>query len=275
LVARELERLWEAALRHEQHEQEEYARFRRERPVALTADERAAILRLAEDVPGRWDAPEMTPQDRQEIVRTLLERITVDGQGDSEQVEVTLHGAGGVTSGQRLRRPVSRDDQLSHYQVLLTRIGELHRAGHNFVHIAAYLNREGFSPPKRTQRFTGSIVARLLRQRGLHGLRPRAQGEMTVLPLHEYWLTEVARRVKMPIATLHKWQRLGWVHSRKVAVAGGRWAIWADLSELERLRRLRAYKRKWPESHYPRELPTPKPRTPERLFVPRAHLFTW
>ena len=29
-------------------------------------------------------------------------------------------------------------------------------------------------------------------------------------------------------ATLYKWQRLGWVHSRKVEGSGGRWAIWAD-----------------------------------------------
>jgi Recombinase len=45
LVARELERLWEEALRHEPHEQEAYARFRREQPAECTAQERDAILR--------------------------------------------------------------------------------------------------------------------------------------------------------------------------------------------------------------------------------------
>src|SRR5256886_1585592 len=39
LVARELERHWEEALRHEQQLQEEYARFRRERPRELTSPE--------------------------------------------------------------------------------------------------------------------------------------------------------------------------------------------------------------------------------------------
>ena len=63
----------------------------------------------------------------------------------------------------------------------------------------------------------------------------------------------------MPIATLHKWQRLGWVHSRKVTVASGRWALWAA-DELERLRQLRAYQRKWPEPRYPQALTTPKRR---------------
>jgi hypothetical protein len=67
----------------------------------------------------------------------------------------------------------------------------------------------------------------------------------------------------MPIATLHKWQRLGWVYSRKVAVASGRWAIWANDDELTRLRRLRAYHRKWPEPRYPQTLTTPTRRDME------------
>jgi hypothetical protein len=260
LVARELERLWEEALRHEQHEQEAYARFRREQPAECTAQERDAILRLAHDVPGLWHAPETTPQDRQEIVRMLLKRVTVDVQGDSEQVEVTLHWAGGVRSQHDLKRPVARYEQLSTYPMLIARIDTLRQEGVSFEQIAQHLNHEGFSPPKRTARFTGSMGARLLSPRGLHGPRPRAMLDGIVLHPHEYWLTDFARRLNMPIATVHKWQRWGWVHSRKVVVAAGRWAIWADDDELERLRRLRAYKRKWPEPRYPAALTTPKRR---------------
>jgi len=70
----------------------------------------------------------------------------------------------------------------------------------------------------------------------------------------------LARLLDMPISTLHKWQRQGWIHSRKVAVASGRWAVWADGDELERLRRLRVQKRKWPQPYYPVALTTPKHR---------------
>jgi DNA invertase Pin-like site-specific DNA recombinase len=260
LVARELERHWEEALRHEQQLQEEYARFRRERPLELTAPEREAILRLAQDVPAVWQAPETTAQDRQEIVRLLVERVTVNVHEDSEQVDVTLQWAGGVTSAHRLRRPVARYDQLSTYPVLLAHIDGLRQTGHSFAQIAVHLNRAGFAPPKRTERFTGETVARLLSRQGLHGPRPRAMDEASVLSPHEYWLADLAREVPMPIATLHKWQRLGWVHSRKVPVASGRWALWADADELARLRQLRAYQRKWPEPRYPQALTTPQRR---------------
>ena len=262
LVARELERQWEEALRHEQLEHEAYARFRREQPAELTASERDAIRRLAHDMPGLWAASETTAQDRQEIVRLLLEQVTVDVQGDSEQVDVTLHWAGGVESQHRVIRPVARYEQLSTYPQLLTRIDTLHGEGVSFEQIAAHLNREGFYPPKRTDRFSAAMVAGILSRRGLHGPRPRAMVDGAVLTPHEYWLTDLARELAMPIATLHKWQRSGWVQSRKVAVAAGRWAIWADEEERERLRRLRAYQRKWPEPRYPEVLTTPKAHAP-------------
>ena len=125
LVARELEKGWEKALRHEQHEHEAYARFRQERPAELTPRQRDAIRRLSHDVPGLWHAPPTTAKDRQEIVRLLLERVTVDVQGESEQVAVTLQWAGGCRSAHNVIRPVGRYTQLSTYPVLLSRIDAL------------------------------------------------------------------------------------------------------------------------------------------------------
>jgi hypothetical protein len=139
----------------------------------------------------------------------------------------------------------------------------LYEAGLSFAQIAVELNRDGLAPPKRTQRFTGGMVVRLLSHRGLQGSRPRSMGASSVLQVYEYWLTDLARRLTMPCATLYKWQRLGWVHSRKVEVSGGRWAIWADDDELARLGQLRTHQRKWPEPGYPAALTRPKAREPE------------
>jgi hypothetical protein len=136
--------------------------------------------------------------------------------------------------------------------------------------VAAPLNRDGFAPPKRPERFSGSLIARLLSHRGLHGPRPRTMVDTTVLQSHEYWLTDVASTMNMPMATVHKWPRLGWVHRRKVAVAAGRWAIWADDNELERLRRLRTSTRQWPEPRYPAALTMPTPRDDVRSTTATA-----
>ena len=173
LVWRELERQWEETLRHEQLEQEAYARFCREPPSELTASERDAIRRLAQDVPSLWVSGEMSAKDRQKIVRLLLDPITIDMQSDSEKVDVTLHGCGGNQSHHRVIRAVARYDPLSTDSHLRVRIDTLHDHGVSCEQMAIHLNHEGFYPPKRSHRFSGEMVAGLLSRRGLHGPRPR------------------------------------------------------------------------------------------------------
>ena len=185
-----MERQGEETLRHEPPRQEEYARCRRERPLELTAPEREAILRLAQDVPAVWQAPATTAQDRQESVRLLGERVTVKVHEASEQVEGTLPGAGGVPRAHHRRRRVARYDQLSTSPALGAHIDRLRQTGHSFAQSAAHLHRAGCAPPKRTERFTGETVARLLRRQGVHGPRPRARDEASVLSPHEYWLAD-------------------------------------------------------------------------------------
>ena len=124
------------------------------------------------------------------------------------------------------------------------------------------LNAEGFHPPKRSRRFTKAILSRFLRERGVRtGALPRSVTDGEHLEADEWWLADLAAELGMPIATLHRWQRVGWVTSRKVTAAGGRWAIFADADEFVRLRRLRDSPRGWPQP-YPTELITPseKPR---------------
>ncbi len=257
LVARELERRWEAALGEQRQVEEAYDRFCQEQPAELTATQREAILRLAEDVPHLWHARTTTPQDRQEILRLLLEQVTVAVEGESEQVAVTLHWAGGQVSHHRLIRPVACYEQLSYYGPLRARVAALQAQGCTCPEIARHLNAEGFLPPKRTNRFTAPMVTRFLIDEGLHIPRPQSAAQGPLLRKHELWLTELAVRLNIPLATLHKWQRMGWLRSRKVVQAGGRWAIWADEAELTRLRQLRAYRRQWPNPRYPQELTTP------------------
>jgi hypothetical protein len=108
-------------------------------------------------------------------------------------------------------------------------------------------------------------LSRFLRERGVRsGSLPRSVTDERHLRANEWWLANLAAELSMPIATLHRWQRVGWIMSRKVTAAGGRCAIDADADELLRLRRLRDSPRGWPQP-YPTELITPKPRTEETI----------
>jgi DNA invertase Pin-like site-specific DNA recombinase len=261
LVARELERRWDEAIRADEQLQVDHGRFQRQCPTQLSSPERDQILALSGDLQGLWAADTTTPEDRQAVARLLLEQVTVTVEGDTDRLDVELRWAGGFVSRHALVRPVQTYGQLSNYDQLVARIDALRDERKTLSEIAATLNAEGFHPPKRTFRFTAGILSRFLRDRGVRtGPSSRSVTEEHHLQANEWWLADLAAELSMPTATLHRWQRVGWVLSRKVTTAGGRWAIYADADQLHRLRRLRDSPRGWPQP-YPTELITPKPRT--------------
>lgn len=260
LVARELERRWEEALKEQRGLEEEYARFRRGQPEGLSAEEREQIRSLAGDLPALWQAATTTAADRQRIVRLLVEAVVVTVAGASEQTEVTIRWAGGSASRHELVRPVQRYEQMSGCAQLLNRIHELRIGLSSLKEIAERLNREGFRPPKRSRTFNAGMVGRLLAKSGRGGPRPRAVEEPGLLRESEWLLSDLARKMDMPQATLHRWVRVGWVQARKLSTRGGHWVIWADADELDRMARLRTCPRGWSDEPVFAKLTKPKAR---------------
>jgi hypothetical protein len=142
----------------------------------------------------------------------------------------------------------------------MDRVLELHRAGRTSREIADHLNKEGFHPAKRRETFNSSMVRQMLSRQFRSGPRPRALTEASPLQDHEWWLTDLARELGMPVPTVHTWVRRGWITSRKLAGVGGRWVLWADNQELDRLRSLRASPRGWFNQPDRPELTIPKAR---------------
>jgi len=174
---------------------------------------------------------------------------------DSEFVGVTIHWAGGFESQHEIVRPVATYAQLRDFEQLLDRVAELREAGQAAPQIAETLNAEGFKPPKRSGQFTTPVVYQLLKRRGLIG-NERSHDEL--LERQEWWLTDLARELKMGHLKLRDWACRGWVHSRKTPVQG-RWILWADKDEVRRLRKLLAASRRGINA-YASELKKPKKR---------------
>jgi len=257
LVARQLEADWEAALAETARLEADYQRFTEEQPAALTAAERAAIQALAADLPQVWHAPSTTQADRKELLRILIEDITVSVAGNSELVDVTITWAGGHrTSGQAVR-PVGRLDQLSYYQALLARVTELAAAGRNSVQIADALNAAGFRPPKRTSRFTGGQVRTLISQRNIRSHRKGRPAALSGLAPGEWSVPGLSAELGMPTASIYNWIYRGWITARH-APGTRNWIITADHDQMRQLRERRArppgyYARaRWaPQEHQP------------------------
>jgi hypothetical protein len=95
LVARQLAKDWEDALLAHRHLQEEYARFVQAQPPLLSCAEREAIAQLAQNIPALWHAPTTTMTERKEIVRQIIQRVIVAGEGRSERLQITIEWVGG------------------------------------------------------------------------------------------------------------------------------------------------------------------------------------
>jgi DNA invertase Pin-like site-specific DNA recombinase len=240
LVVRTLERDWEQALAEADQIERDYQRFRTATPPLLTGAERAAIRTIATDLPALWHAPTTSVTDRKELLRLLIERITVCVVGTSELVEVAITWAGGHTTTGHAVRPAARLDQLSYLPRLLEMVTELAAAGADTRQIADALNHQGLRPPKRTSRFQPQQVRTLMNTHGIHAparrARPRA---LDTLDPHQWTVSDLAAELGMPTATLHNWIYRGWVNAEKPP-GTNLWAIHADPDELRRLREMRA-----------------------------------
>ncbi len=255
LVARELERRWEDALKAQRQLEDEYERWRRTAPVALSDRSSAAIRALASDLPAVWSAATTTPAHRRRIVRMLVERVAVTVDRATDRVDVTVRWAGGGEQSHRLIRPVTRYCQRSDYPRLVTRLRELSAARVRVAAIAEQLNADGFRPPKRTDRFTKGIVQRLMAALGLSREPP---GSDAGLSANEYRPAGLAQRLGIGRDTIRRWIRVGWVHVRRDE--NGHHVVWADADELRRLRALHRVPRTWANKARLAKLRTPKPR---------------
>jgi hypothetical protein len=256
LVARELERRWEDALKAQRQLDDEYDRWQRAAPVKLSDTAVSSIRALASDLPAVWAAATTTPADRQRIARLLLEKVVVTVDKASERVDVRLHWVGGAIRPHTIARPVMRYSQQSDYPRLVARLRELCAGRLNSAAIAGRLNAEGFRPPKRAGRFTGEMVRRLTAQLGL--ARRERHGSAAGLGPDEYRPMGLARRLGVSRDAVRGWVRRGWVTTR--TDADGHHVIWADADELRRLGQLPGLRPSWANRERLAALRRPKPR---------------
>jgi uncharacterized protein YndB with AHSA1/START domain len=242
LVGRTLERQWEQALAEHARLSAEYERFQRNQPRSLTAAEVSAIRELAHDLPGIWSAA--TQEERQTLIRLLLERVTVEVIDDSEQVRVICHWHGGHQTLHRLVRPVARLDQLSTYQELIARAIELRHAGKDCAAIADVLNQEGWRPPKRRDTFNAPMVQHLL---GKVGTTKYKRRPVVIERQPDEWaIVELARHLAMPASTLYNWVQQGRLQSRMVCHKGMTFRlVHADEATIAAFKMIRATPAPW------------------------------
>ncbi len=93
LVAAELERRWNEAMRIEAGLAEELSTLKSAKTRFLTHTTKAELLALGEDLPRLWDHPSTPPELKKRILRIVLKEIIVRTHGDT--IQMVLHWQGG------------------------------------------------------------------------------------------------------------------------------------------------------------------------------------
>jgi excisionase family DNA binding protein len=164
LIAAQLEKSWEAALRRVEDCE---ARLEAQRTPDATAT--PDFTGLAGDLEAAWNAPGTSMRARQRLVRALITDIVADVDEAAREVVLVIHWRGGQHSHLRVRKPRTGEHgcRASHEALAVVRS----MAGRwNDDHIAASLNRMGMRTGQGRS-WTGRRVRSLRETHGIHAYR--------------------------------------------------------------------------------------------------------
>ena len=220
LIAAQLEKHWEGALRRVEACRERLATVNAPEPTAPMPD----FGGLAEDLAAAWSAPGVTTRARQQLIRALVADIIADVDEATREVVLTIHWRGGQHSQLRVRKPKTGehgcrtpDEALAVMARMATRFSD--------ADIAATLNRMGVRTGQG-KTWTAHRVGSIRKVHGMHAFRSAEKDGV--------WLTMREAAAKLGV-TSHVIRRLiqdGALPAEQV-VRGAPWQIEAWNLETE------------------------------------------
>ena len=194
LVAAELERRWEAALRDLKEAEE---RFQHEQeqprgPEELSAEERQAFLQAGKTIPELWSQGRLTPQQKKAFLRTLIDKVVVH-RSAPDTLHVRIVWRGGDTTTTLLPVTVGALARLSSAAAMEKEVLELAHQGKSDEEIAAALTRRGYRSPKHAAVLPSTVRILRLRHRLL---RDRSQSHPRQIPGY-LTVSQIARSLRI------------------------------------------------------------------------------
>jgi DNA invertase Pin-like site-specific DNA recombinase len=200
LVAAELERRWETALRDLQ-QAEASLQDHRQSPVIgeeIPADLQATFSRLGQKLPELWPTEVLSRTQKKALRRCLLDKVVVHRVG-RDQVQIRIVWRGEEVTACMIPIPVGSLADLSTSQELEARVLELYQAGKTDEDIVRELSAAGFRSPMHQELLVSTVRGLRLKHRRFqtrHQSHPRSvKGSLTV--------TQVAQRLGLSVHWLY------------------------------------------------------------------------
>ena len=221
LVARSLERDWEARLVALRQAEADLAAQRSRRPAVLTEEEVAWLSRAGADLRAVFDADTTTIRERKQLLRLLVSEVVITVDRDAAQAAVRIRWEGGTHTEITVALPRRGVDS-----AIRTEADTLERLRRLAVHyddatIARLLARQGVMTATGLP-FTRDRVGSLRRKHGITG--PTALVGPVGDDEHMVSIAEAETLLGTSRATLYRWLASGFIRGEQHG-PGGPWRI--------------------------------------------------
>jgi DNA invertase Pin-like site-specific DNA recombinase len=221
LVARGLEAEWESALRELKAAEAELANREHSRPRRLSGEERDSILSLGQDLKGVWSAPSTNDRDRKELMRTLLEEVTLSVEREKSNAHLMLRWRGGLLSEFDVPLPRSHPAPIRTAEDTIDLLRRL-AAHYSDAVIAGILNRQGRKTATGLS-FTANRVSSLRTHWSIPCFVPSQQANDAQCVT----VDRAAQALGVAPSSLHRWLNDGFIAGEQIT-PGAPWRIRLD-----------------------------------------------
>ena len=222
LVARSLERVWEAKLRGLEAVEQAYDAWQREQVGPLGEAECAEVSALAQDLPRLWHAA--TAAERKRILRLVIRDVVLDQKRERGRVWMRITWQTGATNEYQMQRHVRSYADCSSAEQLRQRVQDLNAAGKMDQEVADILNAEGIISARGVP-FRGGTVHLLRKQWGIRTVKINGKdANPSRWPDGSYSVQGTAAALGITAQTVFKWLRKGRLQGRQLA-KGQPWQV--------------------------------------------------
>ena len=222
LVARSLERVWEAKLRGLEAVEQAYDAWQREQAGPLGEAECAEVSALAQDLPRVWRAA--TAAERKRILRLVVRDVVLDQKRERGLVWMRITWQTGATNEYQMQRRVRSYADCSSAEQLRQRVQDLNATGKMDQEVADILNAEGIISARGVP-FRGETVHLLRKQWGIRTVKINGKdANPSRWPDGSYSIQGAAAALGITAQTVFKWLRKGRLQGRQLA-KGQPWQV--------------------------------------------------
>jgi DNA invertase Pin-like site-specific DNA recombinase len=217
LVASELERRWELALRALAETREAAERFvNQPADPKLDPTLRAQLEQLSTQLPELWRSGRLQPEHQKALLRSLIRRVILSRPVPA-RIELRVVWVSGAVTPLTLDPPVYRVTEIGNYEQLVARVLALSEEGQPDQEIADRLTADGFHSARQLPISKG-LVGKIRRAQGQSSVRQQFRSHER---LADAWTVHgLAQELGVPRTWLYTRIRNGTLPARRHPVSG-------------------------------------------------------